>query len=307
MSGKLVFTADDQEMMLEASRREARGFARPQDLKKMLAHIRDGGTAVASLHKFNMGYSLPEGATIEFTEACEQGTAARLQAEARDLSKLGMVKLRPYQEEMIKAVREMDPAELSMRLVGHGVRRTHPMPEINIEQSKDRLHRKGQKPVDVVMLGEAHDFVKIHALKAAGKTIKTVKGIKPVAMSAPPMFKSRRQLSHSGERALLQDLGRAPRNPQGPALYEEEHRSYAAKQERTLIEPIMENNIQQSMGRIHPQIGEPVIVDLSEPGPDLDEAVMMWANGKSKALPTPKDPFAEPAKIEFHLDDQEPE
>lgn len=266
MSGKLVFTADDQEMILEATRREARSFARPQDLKEMLAHIRDGGTAVASMHKFNMGYSLPEGATIEFTKACEQGTKARLQAEARDRSKLGMVKLRPHQEAMIKAVREMDPAELSKRLVGHFARRTHPIPDIDIEQSKGRIHRTGQKPVEVIVLSEAHDFDKYHALKAQGQIGKTVKGGEPLPMDAAPMFRSRRQLSYTGERAPLQDLG-----------------------------------------RIHPQRGEPVTIDLSEPGPDIDDAVMMRASGKAEALPRPVDPFAEPVKVELNLDDQEPE
>jgi hypothetical protein len=307
MSGKLVFTADDQEMMLEASRREARGFARPQDLKKMLAHIRDGGTAVASLHKFNMGYSLPEGATIEFTEDCEQGTKARLQAEARDRSKLGMVKLRPHQKAMIKAVREMDPEELSRRLVGHPVRRTHPMPEIDIEQSKGRIHRTGQKPVEVVVLGEAHDFDKYHALKAQGQLGKTVKGVEPLPMDEAPMFRSRRQQSYTGDRTPMQDLDRIPRKPQGPALYEEELPAYAAKKDRTQYEPVSESNIQQSMGRNIPRRGEPVTVDLSEPDSDIDDAVMLRANGKAEALPRPVNPFAEPVKIEFHLDDKEPE
>ncbi|HDZ53514.1 hypothetical protein LCGC14_0044700 [marine sediment metagenome] len=307
MSGKLVFTADDQEMMLEASRREARGFARPQDIKDMLAHIRDGGTAVASMHKFNMGFSLPEGATIEFTGNCEQGTKARLQAEARDRSKLGMVKLRPHQEEMIKAVREMDPEELSKRLAGHGDRRMHPMPEIEIEQSRGRLHRKGQKPVDVVVLGEAHDFDKYHALKAQGQVGKTVKGVEPLPMNEAPMFRSRRQLSHSGERAPLQDLGRVPRRPQGPALYEKELPAYAAKKDRTKYEPVSENDIQQSMGRNLPRRGEPVTVDLSEPAPDIDDAVMMRTNGKAEVLPRPKNPFAEPVKFELNLDDHEPD
>jgi hypothetical protein len=294
-------------MMLEAVRREARGFARPQDIRDMLAHIRDGGTAVVSMHKFNMGYSLPENATIEFTENCEKGTKARLQAEARDRSKLGMVKLRPFQEEMIKAVREMDPEELSKRLVGHGDRRMHPMPEIELEQSKSRLHRKGQKPVDVVMLGEAHNFDKLHALKVSAKFAKTVKGIEPVAAGVSPMFKSRRQLSYTGDHAPLQDLGRIPRKPQSPALYEEELPAYAAKKDRTKYEPVSESNIQQSMGRTHPQRGEPVTVDLPESGPDIDEAVMMRLSGKTEALPRPVNPFAEPVKFELNLDDQEPE
>lgn len=307
MTGKLVFTADDQEMMLEAARREARGFARPQDLKEMLAHIRDGGTAVASMHKFNMGYSLPEGATIEFTESCEQGTKARFQAEARDRSMLGMVKLRPHQEAMIKAVREMDPEELSRRLVGHFARRTHPMPEIDIEQSKGRIHRTGQKPVEVVVLGEAHNFDKFHALNASGKLGKTMKGVEPLPMDEAPMFRSRRQLSHTGDRAPLQDLGRVPRKPLGPALYEEELPAYAAKKERTKYDPISESNIQQSMGRIYPQRGEPMTVDVSEPGPDINDVVKMRLNGKTEALPRPVNPFAEPVKFELNLDDQEPE
>jgi len=254
-----------------------------------------------------MGYSLPEGATIEFTEACEQGTKARLQAEARDRSKLGMVKLRPHQEAMIKAVREMDPEELSKRLVGHPVRRTHPMSEIELEQSKGRIHRTGQKPVEVVVLGEAHDFDKYHALKAQDQLGKTVKGVEPLPMDEAPMFRSRRQLSHTGDRAPLQDLGRVPRKPEGPALYEEELPAYAAKRDRTRYEPVSESNIQQSMGRSLPRRGDPVTVDLSEPGPDIDDVVKMRLNGKTEALPRPVNPFAEPVKFELNLDDQEPE
>ena len=48
-------------------------------------------------------------------------------------------------------------------------------------------------------------------------------------------------------------------------------------------------------------------VDLSEPGPDIDDAVMMRTNGKAEVLPRPKNPFAEPVKFELNLDDHEPD
>ncbi len=170
MSGKLVFTADDQEMLLTTANLEARGFARSQDLPDMLKHISNGGTAVVSMHRFNTGFRLPEGATVEFTENCPKNSPERAQAEARAHFDPSNYQLRPHQRKIFDTLKSMDPDEfnerLKMGILGR-VKRATPSHRVvklsedainNLEANSrvhnhtNRLHRKTHIPPQVQIL-----------------------------------------------------------------------------------------------------------------------------------------------------------
>lgn len=152
MPGHLYVTATNAERDAEAAARNAM-IVTAGAIRDMLQHVAAGGTAVAKITDICVGFHLPEGATITFSDSCPKATdpvngALRVQAEARthvdtsDLPQLsedftaGRILSRMYRPGALPA-----PKAIVMTITDTA------MTSMDEIQSRDRLHRNADAEI----------------------------------------------------------------------------------------------------------------------------------------------------------------
>jgi len=147
MAGKLTFASTAQERDTISRETGALAVSGPSETRRMLDHLRDGGSAVAVMSPMMTGFRVPDGVPaiflkektrgptgaetapwveIDFTESCPRTGPERLQAEGR--RRPGGVDLYPHQQRVVDrlhrsgetvpspVVHVLDPADMDARI-----------------------------------------------------------------------------------------------------------------------------------------------------------------------------------------------
>jgi hypothetical protein len=168
MTGHLYVTANNAERDAEAAARDAM-IVGAGDIRGMLKHVAAGGTAVAKISDIAVGFHLPEGATIAFSDSCPKASdpvngALRIQAEART---------HQSSAEMLDLNEDFTAGRMMSRMYRPGAL---PVPEavvmnitdtsidtMNTEQARNRLHRAAADGVADIEIITEKDIVGIWA------------------------------------------------------------------------------------------------------------------------------------------------
>jgi hypothetical protein len=122
MSGTLTFAANSEERDSIAASSGALNFKNMSQFDEVHKALIGGQDVVTLMSDMNVGYTLPEGCKVAFTEDCPEYGPVREQAEARAY-RSGGSKLRPYQIAVIDALKDMPEEEFMERMKTLGSRR----------------------------------------------------------------------------------------------------------------------------------------------------------------------------------------
>lgn len=111
-NGKLIFAANAEERDEIAKKDGVYCVRHIEEVSGMLRHLKEGGTAVGSLEGLALGYNLPLGTEVEFTDSCPIDGPERIQAEAR-VGRVGRPSLYPHQQEAMDALGYHRPEHLA--------------------------------------------------------------------------------------------------------------------------------------------------------------------------------------------------